>query len=179
MFKILDDKHPSLRKVCTPFEEPYQEEDKKLLKNMVEYLKLSQDDAYASSHNIRPGVGLALPQIGITKRGFAIYMEDNGQVYRFGLINPVILRTSLKKAYLQSGEGCLSVPKDHPGLVMRYNKIVLRAYDVFEEKEIDITAFGYLAICLQHELDHLDGILYYDHINKQEPFKLESNSIAI
>lgn len=179
MFKILSDKDPSLRTKCKEFSSPYTQEDIKLLKDMVEYLKLSQDDEYAKKHNIQAGVGLALPQIGITKRGFAIYLIDNDQVYQYGLINPKILRTSVKLAYLAGGEGCLSVVKKHEGLVYRYNKVVLQAYDVFLEKEITITAYGYLAICIQHEYDHLDGILYYDHINKNEPFKINPDAREI
>lgn len=179
MFKILSDKDPILRTKCENFSSPYKQEDIQLLKDMVNYLKLSQDDEYASKNNIQAGVGLALPQIGVTKRGFAIYLTDNDQTYQFGLINPKILRTSVKLAYLAGGEGCLSVPKKHEGLVYRYNKVVLQAYDVFLEKEITITAYGYLAICIQHEYDHLDGILYYDRIDKKEPFKINQDAREI
>lgn len=179
MFKILTDKNPALRTKCKEFEQPYKQEDIDLLKEMVEYLKLSQDDEYASKNNIQAGVGLALPQIGVTKRGFAIYLEDNGTLYQYGFINPKILRTSVKEAFLSGGEGCLSVAKKHEGFVYRYNKVILQGFDVFSQKEITITAFGYLAICIQHEYDHLDGILYYDHIDKKEPFKIKPDAIEI
>jgi len=179
LFKIYTDKNPVLRKKCEDFKQPFLDEDKKLLKSMVEYLKLSQNDEYAKKYTLEPGVGLALPQIGISKRGFAIYLTDKNVTYQYGFINPKILRTSVKQCYLTGGEGCLSVPNKHQGNVIRYNKVVLSGYDVFQDKEIEITAYGYLAICIQHEYDHLDGILYYDRINKKDPFKVDDNIIAI
>lgn len=178
-FKIYDDHHQVVRTKCQEFEEPIKEENIQLLKDMCEYLKLSQDDEYASKHNLRPGVGLACPQIGISKRGFAVYLEDEKTTYKFGLINPKIIRTSVKKCYLGSGEGCLSVNVSHPGYVMRYNKVVIEGFEVFQNRKVTITAYGYLAICIQHEYDHLDGILFYDHIDKKEPFKIEENAIKI
>lgn len=179
MFKIYTDKDKCLRTKCEDFKTPITEEDKKLLSDMVEYLKLSQDDEYAKKNNIEPGVGLALPQIGVTKRGFAIYLTDKDKTYKYGFINPKILRTSVKKAYLGGGEGCLSVKKKHEGFVYRYNKVVLSGFDVFSNKEIEITAYGYLAICIQHEYDHLDGVLYYDHIDKKDPFKKDPTAVEI
>lgn len=179
MFKIFDDKTKILRTKCKEVPLPYTKEDKQTLKEMAEYLKLSQDEEYASEHNIQAGVGLAAPQIGLDKRMLAIYLKDGDSTYKFGLINPKVLRISVKKAYLRGGEGCLSVKQAHQGLVMRYYKIVVEAFDVFEDKDITITAYGYLAICLQHELDHLDGVLYYDHIKPKDPFFIESGAIEI
>ena len=57
--------------------------------------------------------------------------------------------------------------------------VTLRAYDVFQEKEIEITAKGYKSIVLQHELDHLNGIVYYDRISKNNPYQEIENSILI
>ena len=87
--------------------------------------------------------------------------------------------SSVKKCALRGGEGCLSVDKDHPGYVYRYFKITMRAYDVFQDKVIDINAKGYDAIVLQHEYDHLDGVLFYDRINKDNPIQEIENSILI
>jgi peptide deformylase len=81
--------------------------------------------------------------------------------------------------YLQSGEGCLSVDNDHKGYVYRPYKIRVKAYDFLTNKEIEIIARGYDAIVLQHEIDHLSGVLYYDHIDKKNPFKILDNSIAL
>lgn len=179
MLQILDDKHKCLRQKCEEVKMPISDEDRDLLLEMVDYLKLSQDDEYAQKHNIKPGVGLAAPQIGVTKRMFAIYLNDGRAIRQFGLVNPKILRTSVKKCYLSGGEGCLSVPHDHRGYVPRYYKVVISGYDVLTKEDITLTAYGYLAIALQHEYDHLDGILYYDHIDKKNPFKVEPGSVEI
>jgi peptide deformylase len=72
-------------------------------------------------------------------------------------------------AYIGSGEGCLSVEDDKKGIVKRRNKIIVSAYDLLNHKPTIIEAEGILSICLQHEIDHLSGILYYDHINKDHP----------
>jgi len=179
MFKIVDDTHKSLRNVCLEVDKPYSQEIKNTVLEMIDYLKLSQDDEYAKEHNITAGIGLAAPQIGINKRMFAIYINGGEEIYQYGLINPEIKRTSVKKCYLSSGEGCLSVPHQHEGLVMRYNKVVMSGYDVITDKEIEITAYGYLAIALQHEFDHLNGVLYYDHIKKDSPFVPDNGAIEI
>ena len=97
----------------------------------------------------------------------------------YGLVNPKIIQNSMKKVALKGGEGCLSVDEDHSGFVYRYDKIVMKAYDVVSQKEVLIKAKGYDAIVLQHEYDHLDGILYYDRINKKEPNKEIPNSYLI
>lgn len=179
-FNIIDDKQKSLRESCKKVDFPLDNKIKQTIFDMVEYLKLSQNEEYAEKNNIRPGVGLAAPQIGINKCFFAIYyINENDEEIKYGLINPRIIVSSVKKCALSSGEGCLSVKNDHLGLVYRYYKITLRAYDVFQEKEIDIKAKGYDAIVLQHELDHLSGILYYDRIDKTNPQKQIENSIII
>ena len=71
----------------------------------------------------------------------------------------------LKKAYISTGEGCLSVNEDYPGRVYRSNKITVTAYDVLKQSDVKITASGYEAIVLQHEIDHLNGVLFYDRID--------------
>lgn len=179
MFKIYDDKTKQLRAKCEPYTLPLDEETIALGHSMVEYLRLSQDEEYAKKNNVRSGVGLAAPQIGLTKRLFAVYVPIGSEIHQYALVNPIIKRTSVKKCYLAGGEGCLSVPKDHEGYVYRYNKVVMEAYDILTEKEIVITAYGYLAIVLQHEYDHLDGILYYDRIDKRDPYKEDKNAIEI
>ena len=146
---------------------------------MVSYLKKSQDKKYCQKHHIRAGVGLAAPQIGVNKRMFAIYYTKEDEVVEYGLVNPKIIQNSMKKVALKGGEGCLSVDEDHSGFVYRYDKIVMKAYDVVSQKEVLIKAKGYDAIVLQHEYDHLDGILYYDRINKKEPNKEIPNSYLL
>ena len=167
-FKIFKDSNPIMRKRSLPVEMPLSKEVKETLDFMLDYLKKSQDEEYARKHNIKAGVGIAAIQLGILKRMFVVYYKtgkDLDQVVQYQLVNPKMLETSIKRCALESGEGCLSVDKDHPGLVHRYYKIKLSAYDALTNSNIIITASGYDAIVLQHEYDHLDGIFYYDHIN--------------
>ena len=179
MFKIVKDNEKSIREKCQPVVLPLSQEDKDLALAMVDYLIKSQDEEYASKHNIRAGVGLAAPQIGINKRMFAIYYETEEGFVKYALINPKIIQNSIKKVALASGEGCLSVDNDHPGYVYRFDKIVIKGFDAITNKEVTITARGYDAIVLQHEYDHLDGILYYDRINKENPTQEVPNSYLI
>ena len=179
MFKIVKDNEKSIREKCQPVVLPLSQEDKDLALGMVDYLIKSQDEEYASKHNIRAGVGLAAPQIGINKRMFAIYYETEEGFVKYALINPKIIQNSIKKVALASGEGCLSVDNDHPGYVYRFDKIVIKGFDAITNKEVTITARGYDAIVLQHEYDHLDGILYYDRINKENPTQEVPNSYLI
>ena len=169
--KIVKDSNPIMRKRSLPVEMPLSIEDKETLDAMLEYLKLSQDEEYAKKHNIQAGVGMAAIQIGLLKRMFVIYYQRDDEVIQYQLVNPVILETSVKKCALEAGEGCLSVPNQHQGLVHRYYKIKMRAYDALTDEDIIITAQGYDAIVLQHEYDHLDGKFYYDRINTLDPNK--------
>lgn len=179
LFKIVTDK-AKLKEKCKEVELPLSDNDKTTLLKMINYLKISQDEELAEKYDIRPGVGLAANQIGLDKRMLAIYLEnEDGSETKYGLVNPVITSYSVQECYLVNGEGCLSVKKDVPGYVYRHNKITVKAYDVLEEKEIVIKARGFLAILLQHEIDHLNGLLYTDHINKTDPFYEKPNAIAI
>ena len=106
-------------------------------------------------------------------------VEDGVHVVDHRLINPRIILESVKEIYLSGGEGCLSVDEHHDGYVYRHNKIQVKAYNVQTQKEEIITARGYEAIVLQHEIDHLNGILYYDHINKKDPFMEKEDAIRL
>jgi len=170
--KIIKDNNPIMRKKSEPVTLPLSSEDKTTLDEMLNYLKLSQDEEYSKKHNIRAGVGLAAIQIGLLKRMFVIYYtKDEDTVVQYELVNPKIIETSLKKAALDGGEGCLSVDNPHEGLVHRNFKIVMKAFDAITNKDIEITARGFDAIVLQHEYDHLDGMFYYDRIDKNNPSK--------
>lgn len=92
--------------------------------------------------------------------------------------NPKIISHSVEKAYLVSGEGCLSVDEDIPGYVPRYARITVEAYDE-EGKKLRLRLKEYAAIVFQHEIDHLNGILFYDHIDKENPFKPIDNAIPV
>ena len=116
-----------------------------------------------------PGVGLAAPQIGVHQRVIVIDVspkEDEPQL--IAAINPVIIHAD-GDSYEE--EGCLSVPK-YAANVRRHARVVVKALNVKGE-EFTCRAEGLLAIALQHEIDHLDGILFIDHISplKREIFK--------
>ena len=167
--KIVKDNNPIMRKKSLPVDLPLSVEDKKTLDDMLEYLKLSQDEDYATKHNIRAGVGIAAIQIGLLKRMFCIYYETEDGIVQYQLVNPKIIEYSVKKCALQNGEGCLSVDGEHPGLSHRYYKIKMAAFDALTNQDIVITARGFDAIVLQHEYDHLDGKFFYDRIDKNNP----------
>lgn len=170
--KIVKDSNPIMRQKSLPVEMPLSQEDKDTLFAMLDYLKKSQDDDYAKKHNIRAGVGMAAIQIGLLKRMFVIYYPKSETEYvQYALVNPQIIEESIKKCALEGGEGCLSVDNEHQGLVHRHFKIVMKAYDLLQDKDIVITARGYDAIVLQHEYDHLDGKFFYDRIDNNNPNK--------
>jgi peptide deformylase len=126
------------------------------------------DDMIETMH-AAPGVGLAAPQVGVSKRLAVIDVGIKGEdVPLITLVNPVFLR---KEGSVKFEEGCLSVP-DYTSKVTRAERVVVRAQDG-EGKEIEIETDGLLAIVLQHEIDHLDGILFLDRLSpiKREFFR--------
>ena len=177
--KIVKDNNAIMRQKSLPVPLPLSAEDKKTLDDMLEYLKLSQDEEYATKHNIRAGVGIAAIQIGLLKRMFCIYYEKEEGVVQYQLVNPKIIEYSVKKCALANGEGCLSVDGEHPGLSHRYYKIKMAAFDALTNQDVVITARGYDAIVLQHEYDHLDGKFFYDRIDKNNPNQQLANEELI
>ena len=178
--KIVKDTDPKLREKSLNVELPLSKEDEELCEYLIEHLRVSQDEELSVKYNLRPGVGIAAPQVGEQKRIFAVRLEeDEDKVLEMVLINPKIIDYSVMKACLQGGEGCLSVEKDYEGYVYRHNTVTVEAYDYISKQVIKKKFRGYEAIVLQHEMDHFDGVLYYDHINKENPLKVEQNSIII
>ncbi|MDR0968764.1 MAG: peptide deformylase [Holosporaceae bacterium] len=107
------------------------------------------------------GAGLAGPQVGVSKRIAVIDVRDEpSRLYK--LINPKIIWRS--EECVDSKEGCLSFPLLRE-TVARHESVVATYLDE-DFKEQEIRAEGYLSFCLQHEIDHLDGILYIDHLSK-------------
>lgn len=104
------------------------------------------------------GVGIAAPQVGVLRRMIAVQRFDKpGEPFEFFLNPEIIAMLGEKK---QGGEGCLSVPNRY-GQVMRSQQIVLRYRDVDFVEHTD-TIEGFTAVIFQHEVDHLDGVLYID-----------------
>ena len=136
--KILTDKDPALHKVCKPMVN-FDNRLFKLLEDMKETLIDSG------------GVGLAAPQVGILRR---VVLVDTGEEI-LELINPTIIETDGEQ---EGPEGCLSLP-GRQGYVRRPNKVTVRAQDR-NGKPFEMTGEGLLARAFCHELDHLDGIIY-------------------
>lgn len=179
MKDIIRDGHPTLRKVAEEVPLPASAEDKKILESMLEYLKNSQDPEISAKYGLRPGIGLAAPQINLSKRMIAVHVhDDKGQLLSYGLFNPKIISHSVEKAYLSSGEGCLSVDEPHPGYVPRYARVTVKATDL-DGNEVKLRLKGLPAIVFQHEIDHLNGKMFYDYINQQNPFQRPENAIEI
>ena len=170
MEDIVREGHPTLRTRAEEVTFPLTEEDRKLAHDMLEYLTNSQDPVIAEKYNLRGGIGLAANQVNSLKRMFALHLEDEkGELLSFVAINPKIVSHSVEQTYLTSGEGCLSVDRAVPGYVPRYARITVKFMTTDgEEKKMRLS--GLPAIAFQHELDHLNGVMFYDRINEKDPF---------
>jgi len=179
MEDIIRDGHPSLRKVAEEVSMPPSEEDKQILSSLLEYVINSQNPEIATQYGLRPGIGLAAPQINVLKRMIAVHLTDeSGTLYSYALFNPKIISHSVEKAYLQAGEGCLSVDKAIPGYVPRHARITLKG-TTLDGKEVKLRLKGLASICFQHEIDHLNGVMFYDYINHEDPLRPIDGAIAI
>jgi len=178
---IIKDDNPLIRQKSNDVLLPLSDEDRALLMDMLKYVDDSTIDEIAEKENLRPAVGISAIQVGIPKKLTAVILKDSEgkKVYEYGLVNPKIISNSLEKTYLATGEGCLSVEEDHKGYIYRSARIKVKAFDIIQNKEILIKAEGYLAVVLQHELDHFKGILFYDHINKNNPDYVDPDAIVI
>lgn len=127
------------------------------------------DDMVETMHAAH-GLGLAAPQVGVLQRVIVIEMpedeEDPQSGKRYVLVNPEIVRSEGEEV---AEEGCLSIP-GYVGLVRRASKVAVRAQTP-KGKRIRLEGEGLLARALQHEIDHLDGILYVDRLEKPEDLR--------
>lgn len=177
MKDIVREGHPALRKEAEPLLFPLTKEEYKLGEDLLEYVKNSQTPEMAEQYNLRPGIGLAAPQVNVSVQMFALHItEEKGEPISFVAVNPKIVSHSVEKTYLTAGEGCLSVDRNIEGYVPRYARITVKAYDL-DGNEFKKRLKGLAAIAFQHELDHLKGIMFYDYINKDNPFQEIPNAI--
>jgi len=148
--KILTEPDPILRKKCEPLEK-VDTETKKLMDDMLETM-------YAA-----PGIGLAAIQVGILKRLVVIDISKGEEEKKpIFLINPKIIHRSKKTSVYE--EGCLSLPGQFAE-IERPAECTLKYID-YDGKEKELKADGLLATCIQHEVDHLNGILFIDYLSK-------------
>lgn len=188
MNDIIREGHPTLRETAAEVELPLSDEDIILGEKMMQFLKHSQDPVMAEKMGLRGGVGLAAPQLNISKRIIAVLVpnpedeEGNPPAEAYGLqeimYNPKIVSHSVQQAALADGEGCLSVDRLVEGYVPRHSRITVEYFDKTGEKH-KIKLKGYHSIVVQHEIDHLNGIMFYDRINIAEPFKIEDGVIIL
>lgn len=178
---IIKDTDPLIREKSLDVSLPISDEDRKLLMEMREYVYNSTIPEIAEEKDLRPAVGISAIQVGVPKKLTSIIIKDEEgkPIVDYALVNPKIVSSSIEKAYLNSGEGCLSVCEEHKGYVYRSARVKVKAYDLLKEENIEIKADGYLAIVLQHELDHFKGKLFYDYINSKDPFKVDENAICL
>ena len=168
---IVDEKNKILRTVSKEVKFPLSDEDRKVIKEMIEYLTDSQIPELAEKYDLRPGMGMAAIQLGIQKRYFVVVHEyEEGHFKNYVLINPKIISNSEERIYVEDGEGCLSVNRETIGITPRYARVTMEAYDM-EGNKIRIRGREELAIAFQHELDHLNGILFVDKIDPKNPYK--------
>lgn len=169
--QILDEKDKRLRMKSEEVTFPLSKEDKQNIKDIIEFLEMSQIDEYIEKYNLRAGWGLAYIQIGIPKRIFILVQEvEEGKFEKYVVINPKIKSVSEEIVYISEGEGCLSVNRPTEGIVPRHARMTIEAYD--ENGDLyTIRVREELAVGFQHEMDHLDGILFTDKIDPKNPFK--------
>ena len=148
--KILTEPDPILRKKCEPLEK-VDTNTRKLMDDMLATM-------YAA-----PGIGLSAVQVGILKRLVVIDISrDEEKKNPIFLINPEIINQSKKISVYE--EGCLSIPGQFAE-IERPAECTLKYID-YNGKEKELKADGLLATCIQHEVDHLNGILFIDHLSK-------------
>ena len=168
---IIKEGNKILKEISSKVTLPLSMDDLNCAKQLYEYVVVSAIDELVEKYQIRPGVGIAAPQVGVNKRMFAInatdFLDEKQTKYAFCFINPIITSKSKEMVYLPGGEGCLSVDRDTTGLVTpRHLKISIKStildFNTNKLKNVKMTLVGYPAIVFQHEYDHLDGILYTD-----------------
>jgi peptide deformylase len=153
--EIITDGHPTLRKVAKKVD-PSEIPDP-----MFQQLL---DDMFATMYKA-PGIGLAAPQIAISKRIFTIDLQNDDDAHGpFVLINP---KFTVTEGEIESVEGCLSVP-GMVGDLIRWEHVVCTGLDR-TGKKISLDGTGLFGRCLQHEMDHLNGVLYVDKAKNLRP----------
>lgn len=188
MNDIIREGHPTLREKAVEAQLPLSDDDIILGEKMMQFLKHSQDPVMAEKMGLRGGVGLAAPQVNVSKRIIAVLVpnteDEQGhppkEAYSLQeiMFNPKIVAHSVQQAALADGEGCLSVDRIVEGYVPRHARITVDYMDKNGESH-RVKLKGFNAIVVQHEIDHLDGIMFYDRINLVEPFKIEDGVIIL
>ena len=168
---ILNENNKTLRTKSSDIDLPLSNKDKKLIKDMMDYLEISQIEEYRTKYDLRAGMGMAFIQIGVPKRIFVIVRELEDKTFeKYVIINPKIKSQSEELIYVGEGEGCLSIERDTEGIVPRNARMTITYYNE-DGEECEIRVREELSVAFQHELDHLDGILFVDKIDFKNPYR--------
>ena len=125
-------------------------------------LKKTINNMFETLYSTGNGIGLAAPQVGILKRVVVIDLKKDGNLSPLTFVNPKILSFSNEKSLNE--EGCLSIP-EYYAEVERPNEVEVEWFDE-TGKKFSKKMSGLLSICIQHEIDHLNGILFIDYLSK-------------
>lgn len=175
MKDILQEFEPILHKRAIEVALPLSAEDLHTIREMMDYVHNSQNDQMVEQYGLRPAVGLAAPQIGVSKRMFVMstYDDSGTTLHEYAVVNPKILSASEEMTYLPGGEGCLSVDEAKNGLVPRSKRIKVRFHlvnlETGETNETLLKLQDYVGIVFQHEFDHLNGILFVSKVKDALP----------
>lgn len=175
MKDIIQDGHPTLRKRAKEVSLPLSKEDFSTLKDMMDLVENSQKDELIEKYELRSAVGLAAPQINISKKMFCMKAVDEKFVkeYKLAVVNPKIISYSEKLTFLPSGEGCLSVDEETTGFVKRSLRIKAKVglvdLDTGVVTNTVIKLSGFPGIVFQHEYDHLLGVMFTDKMSETMP----------
>ncbi len=132
------------------------------VEKVTDEIRTLMDDMVETMY-VAPGIGLAAPQVGVLKNIIVVDVSGNDEEpHPYKMVNPEITWTSEELATYE--EGCLSVPESFSE-VERPARVKIRYMDE-NEQEHEIEADGLLATCVQHEIDHLNGTLFIDHISR-------------
>lgn len=188
MNDIIREGNPTLRAVAKDVTFPLTEQEVILGEKMLQFLRNSQDPVMAEKMGLRGGVGLAAPQLDLSKRIIAVLVpnlpdkEGNPPKESYALqtvmYNAKVVAHSVQDAALAEGEGCLSVDREVPGYVVRHARVTVEYFDKEGEKH-RIKLKGYNSIVVQHEIDHTNGIMFYDRINEKDPFAIKEGMLVI
>ena len=163
--EIIQDGHPTLRKVAKKVD--LRELDDPLFQQLI-------DDMFETMYHA-PGIGLAAPQINVSKRLFVVDLDDEaGEFGPFVVVNP---KFTAVEGEIDSIEGCLSV-KGMIGDLKRHERVVCSGFDRYGKK-IELVGTGLFGRCLQHEMDHLDGVLYIDKAQNIRPAVTDEEKAAL
>lgn len=175
MKNIVKEENPILRQIAKEVPIPLSSEEIKLGKVLLQFLKNSKNPILRKKLNLESLAGIAAPQIGISKRIIAIYTKDENKIqHSYILFNPEIISYSKERTHLPTGEKCLSVSSKVAGYVPRHAAITVKGISL-KGKEVELHLEGFLAVVFQHEIDHLNGILFVDRINEKNPLSVPNS----